>query len=117
MKIAKNFLFLCVISLSFFYMAVSCKKDDAGVVLVGNWLEDSDYDGDARADAVAFSIGNIGYVGTGYNGDDLLKDFYAYDADRDNVERDSPFSRCSPELVPWLLPLQVKVMLVQDMMA
>jgi N-acetylneuraminic acid mutarotase len=54
------------------------------VDLVGNWLTRSDYEGDARSEAVAFSIGNIGYVGTGYNynNDERLKDFWAYDADQ-----------------------------------
>jgi N-acetylneuraminic acid mutarotase len=44
------------------------------------------FDGYARSEAVAFSIGNTGYVGTGYNMDDdvALSDFFAYDADMNN---------------------------------
>jgi hypothetical protein len=80
MKISKNFLFIGLLSLS---LLPSCHHDDT-VALVGNWLERKDFEGDARSEAVAFAIGNVGYVGLGYNGEDRLKDFWAYDADRNN---------------------------------
>ncbi|MEM7549906.1 MAG: galactose oxidase [Bacteroidota bacterium] len=38
------------------------------------------FPGIARTGAVAFAIGEIGYVGTGFDGDDELRDFYAYDS-------------------------------------
>ena len=44
--------------------------DDEEEVLVGNWVELSDFDGLPRADAAGFVIGSKAYVGTGYDGDD-----------------------------------------------
>lgn len=39
-----------------------------------------DYPGDARINAIAFAIGNYGYVGTGQSKDDKqTKDFYRFD--------------------------------------
>ena len=63
---------------------ISCKDKDDPVTLIGNWHELPDFGGDARYEAVAFTIGEIGYVGTGYNGDDRLNDFWAYDAGTNN---------------------------------
>ena len=83
MKIFRNFLFFGLLALSIVSMAFSCKKDKT-VELIGNWVERSDFEGDARSEAVAFAIGNIGYVGLGYNGDDRLIDFWSYDPDRNN---------------------------------
>jgi N-acetylneuraminic acid mutarotase len=83
MKISKKLLLLGLMSLAIITSVVSC-KDDETVELVGNWIELADFGGDARHEAVAFSIGEIGYVGTGYNGDERLKDFFAYDADMNN---------------------------------
>jgi N-acetylneuraminic acid mutarotase len=47
--------------------------------LVGNWVAESDFDGLPRADAVGFSIGSKGYLGTGYDGENRLNDFWEYD--------------------------------------
>jgi len=63
---------------------ISCKDPEDTVNLIGNWIELADFGGDARYEAVAFSIGEIGYVGTGFNGDERLYDFWAYDAERNN---------------------------------
>jgi len=81
-----SFLYVFCLAVSLMLMAVSCKDDDnGGETLIGNWLEMSDFEGYPRADAVGFAIGNKGYVGTGYNGqeDERLSDFWEYDADRD----------------------------------
>jgi N-acetylneuraminic acid mutarotase len=86
MKISKNFLLLGMLALSVVSTMLSCKDDGADETLVGNWLVKSDYDGNARSQAVAFSIGNYGYVGAGYNfeNDVRLKDFWRYDPDVNN---------------------------------
>jgi N-acetylneuraminic acid mutarotase len=83
MKILKGLLFPGVISLSLVSLFSMCKKDSAAP-LIGNWIEQSDFEGVARGDAAAFTIGNIAYVGTGYDGEDRLSDFWAYDAERNN---------------------------------
>lgn len=44
-----------------------------------SWVQVQDMPGDARRDAIAFSLGNKGYVGTGSAKDNqALKDFYSY---------------------------------------
>lgn len=60
-------------------LGTSCKDDDDEVDLVGNWVELSDFEGVPRSDAVAFTIGDTAYVGSGYDGGDLLNDFWKYD--------------------------------------
>lgn len=47
----------------------------------GVWYRRSDFDGVARTDAAGFTIGNVGYLCTGYRGStkDRLKDCWAYD--------------------------------------
>jgi len=84
MKISRNLLLLGLLTLAFVSSVISCKPDEKTEDLIGNWITLNDFIGDARYEAVAFSINEIGYVGSGYNGDDRLKDFYAYDADRNN---------------------------------
>jgi N-acetylneuraminic acid mutarotase len=56
----------------------SCNGDDE-VALIGNWVELSDFDGIPRSNAVGFSIGTKGYLGTGYDGEDWTRDFWEYD--------------------------------------
>lgn len=44
------------------------------------WRQMDDYPGDARINAIAFTIGNYGYVGTGQSKNDKqTKDFYRFD--------------------------------------
>ncbi len=61
-----------------------CSSDDEDD-LVGNWIERGAFEGFPRSDAVAFTIGNNAYIGTGYNGNEneRLKDFWKYDAEKD----------------------------------
>lgn len=49
--------------------------------LIGNWAEASDFEGVPRNNAVSFVIGDFAYLGTGFDGDDYLNDFWRYDAD------------------------------------
>lgn len=65
-----------------FVLIVSCSNDDDGSDL-GDWKERSVFDGIPRSNAVSFTIGNKGYMGTGYDGDDYLNDFWEYDIDGD----------------------------------
>ncbi len=57
----------------------SCDEDDDD--LVGNWVALTSFDGSTRYDAVSFVIGDVAYVGTGYNGEKRYADFFAYDVD------------------------------------
>jgi N-acetylneuraminic acid mutarotase len=80
MKISRNVLLHGLLAVAIVSSFVSCGGKDETEDLIGNWIELNDFKGDARNEAVAFSIDNIGYVGTGYNGTERLKDFFAYDA-------------------------------------
>ncbi|MBN2813311.1 MAG: galactose oxidase [Bacteroidales bacterium] len=81
MKIARNLLLLGLFVISTVTTVISCKGGDDDDDLIGNWIELDDLGGDARSEAVAFSIGNVGYVGTGYNGEDHLKDFWSFNTE------------------------------------
>ena len=50
------------------------------------WTRVSDFGGSARFSAVAFTLNNKGYVGTGYDGS-FLKDFWTYDPTTDTWEQ------------------------------
>ena len=55
----------------------SCKSKSTD--LIGNWVRLSDFDGVTRSGAVGFVIGDKGYIGTGFDGDNRLADFWEYD--------------------------------------
>ena len=59
----------------------ACSNDDDAER--GNWKERSVFDGIPRSNVAGFTIGNMGYMGTGYDGDDYLSDFWTYDIDGD----------------------------------
>jgi N-acetylneuraminic acid mutarotase len=54
------------------------------------WTQKADFGGTAREFAVGFSIGNIGYVGTGKDGT-WSKDFWAYDPSRNRWSQKADF--------------------------
>lgn len=56
---------------------LSCSSDDDGYQR-GNWVSRSVFDGIPRSNAVGFVIDNMGYMGTGYNGDEYMSDFWQY---------------------------------------
>lgn len=86
MKIARNLLLLGLFVVSTVTTVISCKGDDDDDDLIGNWIELDEMGGNARSEAVAFSIGNVGYVGTGYNGEDHLKDFWSFNTETNRWE-------------------------------
>jgi N-acetylneuraminic acid mutarotase len=61
---------------------LSCSSGD-GDDDRGNWVQRSAFDGIPRSNAVSFTINDLGYMGTGYDGDDYLKDFWQYNIDGD----------------------------------
>ncbi|RZJ72278.1 kelch repeat-containing protein [Flavobacterium sp.] len=54
-----------------------CSDDDESIK--GNWLVSTVFDGSPRGSAVSFTIGDFAFMGTGYDGDDYLNDFWKYD--------------------------------------
>ena len=67
---------LIIAGLAFAFLGMGCASDDEGDR--GNWIERSVFDGIPRSSTANFVIGNSGYIGTGYDGDDYLGDFWEY---------------------------------------
>lgn len=67
----------------------SCSSDDDDYE--GNWIERSVFDGSARSGISGFTIGNVGYMGTGYDGDDYLNSFWSYNIDGDYWSQKADF--------------------------
>lgn len=76
-----RFRLMAILSVVTLLMATSCSSDDDDDDDLGNWLSKSVFDGSPRSGMSSFVIGNIGYMGIGYDGDDYLKSFWAYDMD------------------------------------
>jgi N-acetylneuraminic acid mutarotase len=76
-----------------FVAATSCSDsaDDDDDTFLGEWYKKSSYEGVARSGSVGFVIDGKAYVGTGYDGDEWLKDFYQYDADKNNWYKKADF--------------------------
>ncbi|CAL1520081.1 kelch repeat-containing protein [Chitinophaga sp. MM2321] len=75
MRYLKGYSLLLIASL------VACSKDSSTTTLVGNWIKRSEFEGVARSSAASFVIDNKAYIGTGYDGENRLQDFWVYDVD------------------------------------
>lgn len=54
----------------------------------GNWAKRTNFPGDGRSEAVAFTIGNFSYLGTGWSGGNIrFGDFWKYDPAGDKWEQ------------------------------
>lgn len=78
MKQLKYYFFLPV---SVVLILISCNKSDSttDTSQSGNWIKRSEFEGNARTEAIAFTIGDTSYIGTGYDGTNRYVDFWAYD--------------------------------------
>ncbi|MDO6596627.1 kelch repeat-containing protein [Oceanihabitans sp. 2_MG-2023] len=86
-KTTLKFIYLCTLSVLF----LNCSNDDDSDDTVGNWVKKSTFNEDARSSSTAFTIGNIGYMGTGYDGDDYYSDFWSYNMDTNSWQQLSDF--------------------------
>lgn len=75
--------------LSLFFLS-ACSNDDEDDEL-GNWIDRSVFDGSPRSSVSGFTIGNTGYMGVGYDGDDYLSSFWSYDIDGDYWSQKADF--------------------------
>lgn len=88
MKQLKYFFFLPA---SIVLLAISCSKNTDSTDLVGNWITQSQLQGDARYEAASFVIGDTAYITTGYNGTDRYRDVWAYRADNNSWTLNATF--------------------------
>ncbi len=58
------------------------KSSDSSSDLVGNWAIDAYFDGNARSEAVSFTINDTVFVGTGMTSSKRLSDFYKFSLDK-----------------------------------
>ena len=58
------------------------KSSDSSSDLVGNWAISTYFDGNARSEAVAFTINDTVFVGTGLTASKRLADFWKYSIDK-----------------------------------
>ncbi len=68
-----------------------CKKTSPP--LIGDWVQQSEFDGVTRTDAVVFVINNIAYVGTGFNAstNEYYNDFWKYNPKENFWQRVADF--------------------------
>ncbi|WP_157986523.1 Kelch repeat-containing protein [Chitinophaga alhagiae] len=76
MHIARNYGWILV------GLLAACSKSDSTDDETGNWVEVSEMSGKPRSEAVAFAIGDTAYIGTGYDGEKYLRDFWKYTPSR-----------------------------------
>ena len=67
-----------IVALLFAGLFVSCKNNDDDADLVGNWVEEPEFDGRPRANAVSFVIDGKAYMVGGYDGKDYFNDTWEY---------------------------------------
>ncbi len=61
----------------------SCTKNtDDDDELIGNWTRASDFDGNARSEAVSFTIGDYAYITTGTTDRDRFKDLWEFSLEK-----------------------------------
>jgi len=69
--------------LSSIFISQGCSKStEDSDDLVGNWKKSSDFDGNARSEAVTFTIGDSVYLATGTTDRDRFKDLWVYSLSR-----------------------------------
>jgi N-acetylneuraminic acid mutarotase len=72
MKTIKPLLFA-----SLLFIVVSCSKSTSSTN-TGNWVNQSEFNGVVRSEAVSFVLNDTAYVGTGYDGTNRLNDVWSF---------------------------------------
>ena len=90
MKIKKTQTIVVLLTTLLCISFYNCEDDD-GDDTIGNWTEMSTFNEEPRSSAAAFTVGNRGYMGTGFDGDDYLNDFWAYDMETNSWQQLADF--------------------------
>ncbi len=86
------FIFLLLFALSLGFTACNGNSSSSNdEELMGNWWEAYDFVSKSRSGAAGFQIGSKFYMGTGYDGDECLNDFWVFDLDKESWERLADF--------------------------
>lgn len=56
----------------------ACIKSSESTDTLGNWIKRSDFEGVARTEAVSFTLNNMGYICSGYDGTARLNDLWQF---------------------------------------
>ncbi|MES1218672.1 MAG: galactose oxidase [Bacteroidota bacterium] len=65
------------------FISQAChKSSNSDTDLVGNWTRASDFDGNARGEAVSFVIGTFAYITTGYTDRDHYQDLWEFSLEK-----------------------------------
>ena|GEM_PF-3662593 len=71
--------------------AADGSKQDYTVTVTVAWTQKADFGGIERQAAVGFSIGSMGYIGTGYDGTEYKNDFWEYNPVRNTWTQKADF--------------------------
>ncbi len=71
-----------MISSSFFLSQGCTKSTSSDDDLIGNWKRADDFEGNARSEAVSFTIGDYAYISTGSTNSERFKDLWEYNLGR-----------------------------------
>ena len=68
-----------LLSISLISIMGCTKSSDSSTDIIGNWVTIGDIDGDARSEAVTFTVGSKAYIATGTTSTDRFNDLWEYD--------------------------------------
>ena len=89
-----NLLLLCLL---FFLFACEKGEEAPSAVSMGAWQQKKDFPGEARSNAVAFTIGDKAYFGLGHNYETShLQDIWEYSVSKDSWTRKANFMDYNP---------------------
>lgn len=78
----KRLKYLFFLPVSAVLISVSCNKTNSDAAeQSGNWVSRSEFNGNARSAAAAFTIADTAYIATGYDGTYRYNDLWAYSVD------------------------------------
>src|SRR3989304_3298210 len=81
----------------FFFLTVMLNSFQHLASAQGTWTQKANFGGTVRLGACGFSIGNKGYIGTGYDYDSLRTDFWEWDQTNNTWTQKASFAGIARE--------------------